>query len=106
MYNRLKRLKSAPPVAALTKTLVRLVRVRVWLAEHVSPNEWQVTLFWAACVGILGGLASIAFREAVDQLHFWLTGSPGGMVESFDHLPPWRRLVVPTIGGGLAGIVL
>lgn len=93
-------------MAALTKTLVRLVRVRVWLAEHVSPSEWQVTLFWAACVGVLGGLASIAFRESTDQLHFWLTGSPDGMVESFGHLPPWRRFLVPAIGAGLAGIVL
>lgn len=106
MNSRLKRLKATPPVAALTKTFVRLVKVRVWLAEHMSPSDWQVTLFWAACVGIVGGLASIAFRESVDLFHYFLTGSPGGMVESFGHLPLWRRLTTPAIGAGLAGIVL
>ncbi len=106
MNSRLKRLRATPPVAALTKTLVRLVRVRVWLAEHMSPSGWQVTLFWAGCVGVLGGLSSIAFREAVEYLHLWLTGSPESMVESFGHMPPWRRLLTPAIGAGLAGVVL
>lgn len=72
----------------------------------MSPSEWQITLFWAACVGILGGLSSIAFREAVDLLHLVLTGSPEGMVESFGHLPLWRRVATPAIGGCLTGLVL
>lgn len=86
--------------------MVRILRVRVWLAEHIAPSEWQITLFWAACVGVLGGLSAIAFREAVDQLHLLLTGSSWGMVESFGHLPPWRRVLTPAIGGCLAGLVL
>lgn len=106
MANRLKRLQSTPPVEALTKGFVRLLKVRVWLADHLSPSEWQVTLFWAAWVGILGGLSSIAFRESVDQLHYWLTGSPSGMVESFGHLPLWRRWITPAVGACLAGLVL
>lgn len=104
--NGLERLQAAPPVAALTKGVVRLLRIRVWLAEHISPSEWQITLFWAALVGILGGLSSIGFREAVSGLHWLLTGSPGGMVESFGHLTVWRRLTTPAIGGLLAGLVL
>ncbi|PTY03717.1 voltage-gated chloride channel ClcB [Opitutaceae bacterium EW11] len=104
--NGLDRLHSAPPVAALTKGVVRLLRIRVWLAEHISPSEWQITLFWAGLVGFLGGLSAIAFREGLDGLHWLLTGSPGGMVESFGHMPNWRRLVTPAAGGLLAGVVL
>lgn len=106
MNRRLKQLRSAPPVRALTKGLVRLVRVRVWLSEHLAPSEWQITLFWAALVGALGGLSSIVFRDLSEVLHYLLTGSPAGMVESFGHLPLWRRLITPVIGGGLAGLVL
>ena len=106
MNDSFKRLQSAAPVEALTRGLVRLVKVRVWLAEHFAPSEWQITLFWAGVVGVLGGLSSIAFRELVSGLDYLLTGSTEDIVESFDHLAAWQRLVIPTIGGFFTGVIL
>lgn len=82
------------------------LRWRLWLLERLAPSDWQVTLAWAALIGIGGGLSSILFREAVHGLHLLLTGSPAGMVESFSHLEPWRRCLIPALGGFLAGAIL
>jgi CIC family chloride channel protein len=101
-----QRWQSAQPLVAVTKGWLRLVRLRVWLSEHFAPSEWQITLFWAALVGVLGGLSSIAFRDALTGLHLLLTGSREGMVESFGHLPLWQRVATPAVGGAMAGVVL
>ncbi|MBK1884512.1 ClcB-like voltage-gated chloride channel protein [Luteolibacter pohnpeiensis] len=84
----------------------RLVRLRIWLSEHVRISELQATLLWAALIGVAGAWSSIAFREITDLLHKLATGSDGGYVESFTLLPPWRRIAVPAIGGLFAGLTL
>ena len=74
---------------------LRLLRLRVWLAERIRPSLWQVTLIWAAVAGVCGALGSIGFRLATE-----------GVVDSFREIPAWARLTVPAIGGLLAGAIL
>ena len=86
---------------------LRNLKLWVWFQEHTRPTDLQITLFWAGVIGFCGGLSSIAFRAATSGLHKILTGSSApGLVETFEALPPWRRVAVPAIGGLLAGAVL
>ncbi len=85
----------------------RLLKAFVWFQERLHPTELQVTLFWAGLTGLLGALASIAFRGAFNLVRGLFTGtSTGGMVESFARLPPISRLFIPALGGLIAGAII
>jgi CIC family chloride channel protein len=86
--------------------LFELLRRRVWLQEKLQPTEWQVTLWWAAIAGTLGALAAILFTILTEGVHEILTGSRAGIVESMRVLPWWGTMLVPAIGGLLAGLIL
>jgi CIC family chloride channel protein len=95
-----------PVTPELSPNARRLVRARIWLAEHFRFSELQSTLLWAALIGFLGAWSSILFKHATEFVHAMLTGHGGGYVESFSHLAWWQRLLVPTAGGLLAGLTL
>ncbi len=85
----------------------RKLKFWVWFQDHTRPTDLQITLFWAGVIGFCGGLSSVAFRAATSAIHKILTGSSTpGLVETFEALPPWRRLAVPAIGGLIAGLIL
>jgi len=94
------------PAALLMRRLLRLLRWRLWIQERLQPSEWQVTLFWAAVAGSLGALSSIIFTLLTERVHDWFGNSSLGVVHSMAHLPWWGCLLVPTVGGALAGAVL
>ena len=94
------------PATLLLKRLQRLLRWRLWIQEKIQLTEWQVTLLWAALAGFLGALASLIFSALAEGVHEVLTGSSAGVVESMRHLPWWGCLLVPTLGGAAAGLVL
>src|SRR5260370_1986017 len=84
----------------------QLLKLKVWLIERFRIGESQLMLVWAALIGLLGALAAECFRRASDLVHFLATGSDSEIVSSFARLPVWQRLVVPTVGGLLAGVAL
>jgi chloride channel protein, CIC family len=90
----------------LSPILRRLLILKVWLIERFRFGERQVTLVWAAAIGILGALAAECFRRATDLIHYLATGSEASIISSFERLPLWQRFVVPVIGGVLAGFTL
>lgn len=96
----------APGGSATSGTLALLLRLRVWVSDLVQPTELQVTLFWAGVTGFLAALVSTAFRKLTTALQWLFTHQGGGYVESFSHLPAWQRLVIPAIGGLLAGFTI
>lgn len=63
-------------------------------------------LFWAALVGVLGALATIAFREGLAGTQHLLGGHSGSFVEMAAGLSWPVRLVLPCAGGVLAGFFL
>src|SRR5246500_129498 len=83
-----------------------LLRFKVWLVERFRISERQLMLVWAALIGLLGALASECFRKATEFVQFVATGSHSEIVSDFARMPVWQRLVVPTIGGLLAGVTL
>ncbi len=94
------------PAALLMRRLLRLLKWRVWIQEKLQPTEWQVTLMWAALAGFLGALSSIVFTTLTERVHDWFGDSRMGVVDSMARLPWWGCLLVPTLGGALAGLVL
>jgi CIC family chloride channel protein len=94
------------PAALLLRRLLRLLRWRLWIQERLQPSEWQVTLFWAALAGFLGALSAIAFTTLTERVHDWFGNSGLGIVDFIARLPWWARLLMPTVGGALAGTVL
>jgi chloride channel protein, CIC family len=94
------------PAGVLMRRLLRLLRWRVWIQEHLQPTEWQITLAWAAAAGFFGALTSILFTTLTENIYGWFGNARIGVVESFRRLPWWGCLLVPAAGGVLAGIVL
>src|ERR1700756_4126280 len=84
----------------------QLLKLKVWFADRFHIRERQLMLLWAALIGLLGALASECFRRATDLVHFLATGSETEIISSFAQLPLWQKLVVPTVGGLVAGTVL
>ncbi len=95
------RLLSVPAVSAWAKS-----PVVVWVRRQFAPNTLQITLLLAGIVGLLGALATVAFREALSGLQFLLAGHHSGMVELAQDLNWWQRLLLPTAGGLVAGLIL
>jgi CIC family chloride channel protein len=90
-------------------TLLPLRRLKfwVWFKERAHPSDLQLTLLWAGIVGFCGAVCSIAFRFATSAVHKFLTGNPAPhLAESFAHLSPLLRIVIPGLGGLIAGAVL
>jgi len=98
---------TAQPPSGLNLQTLRRLKFWVWFQEWTRPSELQVTLIWAGIIGFSGALCSIAYRVATSFVHKILTGSSvPGLVESFTELPLWGRLIIPAIGGLIAGAVI
>ena len=97
---------SAARSRALSPALRRLLRLKVWIVEHFRLSDRQVTLVWAAIIGLFGALAAETFRKATEFLQFLGTGHYSNIITSFEDLPQWQRFVVPVVGGLLAGFTL
>src|SRR5471032_890474 len=94
------------PTLPLRRWVVTLLRVRVWIAEAIRPGDLQLSLFWAGVIGFAGGLASVGFRALARGMQHVFTGHGGSAVEAFTELAPWQRILVPTVGGLIAGLVI
>jgi CIC family chloride channel protein len=94
-----------PPVAG-PRWLEPLLRFRVWLTDRGPGDVWESTYFWAALVGVGGALSSVLFREALRQLEFLFTHSDEVPGATAAHLEWWQRLIIPALGGMIAGAIL
>ena len=74
--------------------------------DQPSVNETARLWFAALIAGVLGALAMTLFHAASDGIEWLLTRQKGSLVEAARSLPLWARILVPTFGGMLAGLVL
>ncbi len=92
------------PTAALATT-ARLPQ-RALLLLSPARRESRLLLLLAALAGFLGALATVLFHEGMHALEWLISGRSGSLVEISLSLPPWQRLLLPTLGGLLAGLIL
>jgi CIC family chloride channel protein len=78
-------------------------RLRLALIRH---EELTGIIFWAASIGFLGALASVAFRNGIRLFELALTGHAGSLVLIAALIPWWQRILVPVVGGLMAGLVM
>ena len=80
----------------------RLLLIR----ERVRINEEAFHLLLAAGVGVIGGLTNWAYWGANKLIQWLALGGTGDILTFFQRLTVWQRLLIPTVGGLLAGLVL
>ena len=88
------------------KIFVPFLRFRVWLTERVPEELWESNYLWAAIVGVLGAFSSVAFREALHHLQLILFHTDGPLEDAAAALPWGLRIIIPTVGGLGAGLIL
>ncbi len=81
-----------------------LLGLRLW--SWLRPSDRQALLWWAFAAGLLGSLGTVAFRHAGKALQSIFLGNHTGIVEAFRTLEWWQRLLIPTTGGIIAGLIL
>jgi len=80
----------------------RLLRIR----ERVRFSEEAFHLFLAGGVGVLGGLVNVFYYYAMESVKEFFLRRPGDPVEIAEMMNAWGRLITPTVGGLLAGLIL
>jgi CIC family chloride channel protein len=99
-------MSSTTPVARfIRRVIVQLLRFRVWVTERGPGDLWESTFFWAGLVGFCGAISSVLFREALNHLQLILRNGDNSLDASAG-LPWWGRLLLPTAGGLVAGLIL
>ncbi|MEO8250820.1 MAG: ClcB-like voltage-gated chloride channel protein [Burkholderiales bacterium] len=83
--------------------LTTLLRYRSRLQQVFRFSDQHSMLLWAAVVGLTGALATIGFRESIRGVQWLLARQSGSEVEIARSLPWAVRLLVPAVGGVLAG---
>jgi CIC family chloride channel protein len=84
----------------------RWLRLDLLLAQRLSQWHAHSMLVWAALIGALGALVTVAFRECLGLAQWMFTQHDRGLVQTAMSLPAWQRVLVPALGGLLAGSVL
>ncbi len=83
---------------------VSLLRFRAHVSRLLRIRQFHSTLLWAAVIGFLAAWSSLAFRGLIRLAQHGLTGHEGHIVEVAMALTPAVRIIVPTLGGLLAGL--
>ncbi len=89
-----------------SNVFTRLLRLRLWVSERLRVGEAGVTLFWAGLIGVAGGLVSPVFAAAIHFVVLLFTGQASDLAVIAASLDPWRRVLIPTAGGLVAGLIL
>ncbi len=80
----------------------RALRIR----ETFRFSEETFHLVLAGGVGVIGGLVNLLFYYATDWVKELFVGQPGRPEEVAEMMVGWQRVLTPTLGGLLAGLVL
>ena len=83
-----------------------LLCLRTRAKELFPLSDMHTMLVWSVIVGVLGALATIAFRQGIDLFQWLFTGKVGSFVEMARDLPWTVRIWLPAAGGLLAGCAL
>lgn len=80
----------------------RLLRIR----ERIRFSEEAFHLVLAGGVGVVGGLVNLAFYYATESVKLLFLRRPGDPSEVAEMMTPLERLLIPSLGGFVAGLIL
>ena len=80
----------------------RALKVR----EKLRFSEEAFHLVLAGGVGVIGGLVNLVFYHATESVKYLFSHHPGRPEEVAEMMAGWQRVLTPTVGGALAGLVL
>ncbi|HEY0455038.1 MAG TPA: ClcB-like voltage-gated chloride channel protein [Verrucomicrobiae bacterium] len=76
------------------------------IRDRIRLTEETLHLLLAAGVGLIGGLVNLVFHHSNVLLQWLVTGQSGDVLKIATRLNVWERLLIPTVGGLLAGLTL
>ncbi len=76
------------------------------IREKLRFSEETFHLLLAGGVGVIGGLVNLLFYHCTESVKHLFLRRPGDPVEVAEMMGAWGRLLVPTLGGLGAGLVL
>ncbi|MFM0089294.1 ClcB-like voltage-gated chloride channel protein [Paraburkholderia sediminicola] len=82
------------------------MNLRLWFAERARPSDSHLYSLWAIPIGIVGAFATVAFRESIDGIQTVIFGQFGDPAYLAGTISWYARLLVPSLGGVVAGIFL
>ena len=88
----------------MLKRSIRSFRRRLKGVEWLSDTP--AMLCWAALMGVLGAAVVILFHEGIYLIQKIVVGHSGEISEVTRDLPWYGRLLFPTVGGLIAGLLL
>jgi chloride channel protein, CIC family len=88
--------------ALLRRHWQRLLRIR----EKIRFSEEAFHLVLAGGVGVIGGLVNLIFYYGIESAKAFFLRRPGDPVEIAQMMQPFERLLVPALGGLVAGLAL
>src|SRR5688572_33467856 len=74
--------------------------------EKLQFREEALHLAMAGGVGVIGGLVNIFFFYAIENVKLFVLRRPGDPVEVAEEMAAWQLVLIPTLGGLVAGMVL
>ena len=74
--------------------------------EKVVFREEVSHLILAGCVGVLGGLVNFVFFLAIERVQYFFLHDSSDPAAVAVVLPAWQRMLIPGLGGVLAGLIL
>ena len=72
----------------------------------IKFSEEALHLLLAGLVGIIGGLVNLLFYHGTEWVKQLFLRRPGDPVEVAEMMEPWQRVLTPTLGGLIAGLIL
>src|ERR1051325_5549168 len=88
--------------ALLRRHWQQVLRIR----EKIRFSEEAFHLVLAAGVGVIGGLVNLFYYYSMESVKALFLRSPGDPVEVAEVMDFWSRIITPTVGGLVAGLVL
>lgn len=82
------------------------LRTAVKIRHRLTIREEVANLLLAVVVGIVGGLANLAFHRSEEFFKTIIFNQHNEISEIANSLPWWQRLITPALGGLAAGLVL
>src|SRR3954451_7803569 len=76
------------------------------IRERLRFSEEAFHLLLGAGVGVIGGLTNWAYWGCTQLFQWMAVGRNGDILSIFESLPPWERILLPAVGGLVAGAIL